>query len=45
MSVYDVFDFSKIFSVLVDVFSVVAMLLSFFGVMALYKIRDKVKQK
>jgi len=45
MSISEIFDFAKIFSVLVDVFSVLAMLLSLLGVIALYKVRDKIKKK
>jgi len=45
VSIYEIFNFEKIFSVLVDVFSVIAMLLSFLGVVALYRVRDKIDRK
>jgi len=43
MSIYEIFDFTKIFEAAVNVVSAIAMLLSFFGVVALYKVRGKVK--
>jgi len=45
MSVSDIFDIDKIISVATDMLSLVAIILSFLGVVALYKIMRKAKSK
>jgi len=45
MSLSEIFDVGKIISVVTEMLSIVAIMLSFFGAVALYKIMRKAKSK